>query len=829
MKQYNVTGMSCAACSQRVVKAVSSLDGVKSCSVNLLTGTMNVEGADDETVIKAVEAAGYGASPKNAGNSKFSDTDTDLGAKKEEKKIRMRLISSVVLLIPFMYISMGYVMWGFPLPSILANNPFALALVELLITSLILVINQKFFINGVKGVIRLSPNMDTLVALGSGTSFVWSIVVIFQMFYAPLESSSHYLHELYFESAAMIVTLITIGKMLESKAKGKTANAIKDLVSLTPKSATLLRGGEEVTVPSKDVKVGDIFVVRPGESIPVDGEVINGRTSVDESSLTGESIPREKDTGAGVYAATVNLSGYIECRATKVGDDTAMSQVIKMVSDAATTKAPIAKAADRVSGIFVPAVLVISFITAVVWLFVNKSLGYALARGISVLVISCPCALGLATPVAIMVASGIGAKSGVLFKSAEALESAGRAKCVVFDKTGTVTLGKMSVVDVEVIFSESEQDFLQIAYSLEEKSEHPLAKAVVEYSKERGITPLFTEDFEALPGNGVAATIGGVKAYAGSFSFAEGKIEMPERGRELYEELSDMGKTPLYFIYGDKLLGVIAVSDVIKQDSKDAIEELKLMGLKTVLLTGDNERVANSVGKVLDIDEIIAGVLPNEKADVISKLSKEGKVIMVGDGINDAPALTRADVGMAIGRGTDIAIESADVVLMHSTLSDAVGAVRLGRATLKTIYENLFWAFIYNVIGIPLAAGVFIPIAGIELSPMFGAAAMSLSSFCVVVNALRLNLKKVFNSQIKIKENKNTSNTGASKIRTLTVSGMMCHRCEEHVEEALLSIPGITSAKADHKIGKVSVALSNDVTFEKIKQILKDAGYKAKK
>ena len=819
MKQYNVMGMSCAACSARVEKAVRAVEGVKSCSVNLLTNSMTVEGADDAAIIEAVANAGYSASPKDSENTEISDTDADLALKKEEKKITVRLISSVALLLVLMYVSMGHLMWGFPLPDIISGNPLSIALIELIISSLVLVINQRFFVNGAKGAVKGAPNMDTLVALGSGASYIWSVAVLFKMLYTAPDMQHHMLHNLYFESAAMILTLITVGKMLESKAKGKTTNAIKSLLLLTPKTATVIREGKEVRIPSKDVLSGDIFIVRPGESVPVDGVVINGESTIDESSLTGESIPVEKHTGSGVYAATVNYSGYLECRATSVGADTAMSKIIKMVTDAASTKAPIAKVADRVSGIFVPVVLLIALFTTIVWLFVNNSFGYALARGISVLVISCPCALGLATPVAIMVSSGIGAKGGVLFKTAEALEITGRAKTVVLDKTGTVTTGEMSVSGIYPNESFDEAWLLSLAYTLENKSEHPLAKAVCRYAEEKEMSALSCESFEIHPGSGVSALIDGKAAYGGNLKFIKTVTGVTAGEEELYDKISSNGETPLLFVLDGKLVGFISVSDSLKSDSKNGIAELYGMGLDVVMLTGDNERCASRIAKDAGIDKVISGVMPGEKEKVVRELQKDSRVIMVGDGINDAPALTAADVGMAIGRGTDIAIESADVVLTSSGISAVVGAVKLGRAALKTIHENLFWAFVYNIIGIPLAAGVLIPI-GIELSPMIGAAAMSLSSFCVVANALRLNLKKIFP--------KASGGESSASVQIFKIGGMMCEKCELHVKEAILKVPDVKNVKADFKKGSVEIECPRKIEKSEIGNALSGTGYKVK-
>ena len=819
MKEYRVTGMSCAACSARVEKAVSSLDGVTYCAVNLLTNTMTVDGADDAAVIRAVEGAGYGAFLKTE-NATVSDPEVSI--KKEERTLITRLISSVIILLPLMYLSMGFVMWGFPLPKILAENPLAIGLIQFILTAMITVINRRFFINGFKGIIKRSPNMDTLVAIGSGASFVWSVYILFRMTAVDSAAAQHYLHEFYFESAAMILTLITVGKMLESHAKGKTTDAIKSLMKLTPDTATVVRDGKEVRIPSREVKIGEIFVVRPGESIAVDGTVIEGTSAVDESSLTGESITSEKSVGSNVFAATINVSGFLRCEATKVGEDTAMAQVVKMVSNAAASKAPIAKVADRVSGIFVPIVLAIATLTTLIWFFVNNDFGYALARGISVLVISCPCALGLATPVAIMVGSGIGARGGVLFKNATSLEICGRAKSIALDKTGTITKGEAEVVEVIPVGAD-ERELLSVAAALESGSEHPLGAAIMKYAKDNDVITYKANNFSALSGNGVYAEIEGDECYGGKFSFIKEKVSCPESVLVHYETLSDSGKTPLFFTRGDSLLGIIAVADTVKEDSADAIAELRRMGLRTVMLTGDNERTARAIGKTVGIDEVVAEVMPGEKEAVIKKLSEKGRVIMVGDGINDAPALTRADVGMAIGRGTDIAIESADVVLMHSSLSDVASAVKLSRATLKTIYENLFWAFIYNGIGIPFAAGVFVSLFGWELNPMFAAAAMSLSSFSVVMNALRLNLKKIFK-----RENKTFEKESDKMKKTLKIAGMMCPHCEARVKSVLEETAGVSKADVSHKTGTAVVSLDTEVTDEALISVVENAGYKVK-
>ena len=768
MEQYNVTGMSCAACSARVEKAVTSLPGITSCSVSLLTNSMGVEGdVAPEVVIKAVVDAGYGASLKGAGNkgnaqgsnggSGFSE---DALADKETPVLKKRLFSSLGFLLVLMYFSMGHMMWNWPVPAFFHHNPAALGLLQLLLAAIVMILNQKFFINGFKGLLHKAPNMDTLVAMGSGAAFVYSTYALFMMTDAmtagDMELAHSYMHEFYFESAAMILTLITVGKMLEARSKGKTTDALKSLMKLAPKTAVILKDGVETEVAIEQVKKGDIFIVRPGENVPVDGIVLEGHSAVNESALTGESIPVDKEAGDEVSAATVNQSGHLKCEATKVGEDTTLSQIIQMVSDAAATKAPIAKVADTVSGIFVPAVITIAVITAIIWLFVGESIGFALARGISVLVISCPCALGLATPVAIMVGNGMGAKNGIMFKTAESLEQTGKIDIVVLDKTGTITKGEPKVTDVVPAEGITKDELLYYAFNLESKSEHPLAKAVMEYGKDHSVQAVETKEFEALPGNGLTAVIDDSKIYGGSFTFISKKTDISVIMKKQSEELSDEGKTPLFFAKGNHMLGMIAVADVMKEDSPKAIEELKNMGIHVVMLTGDNEKTAKAIGRQAGVDEVIAGVLPDGKEAVVRKLQKQGKVAMVGDGINDAPALTRADIGIAIGAGTDIAIDAANVVLMKSSLQDVPAAIRLSRKTLKNIHENLFWAFFYNIIGIPLAAGVWIPIFGWKLNPMFGAAAMSLSSFCVVSNALRLNLFKMYDAskdkKIKIKK-----------------------------------------------------------------------------
>ena len=832
MKKYKVTGMSCAACSARVDKAVRGVPGVADCTVSLLTSSMTVEGGDPGEIVAAVRAAGYGAEALDEKREK-SDAENaadrmEAAQRAEERSMMIRLTASLVLLIPLMYISMGHVMWGAPVPRFLADSPIALAICELVLSALTMAVNHKFFINGAKGVLHGAPNMDTLVSLGSGASFIWSCIVVFRMWGAA--DAAHYLHELYFESAAMILALITVGKLLESRAKGKTAGAIKALIRLTPKTATVIRDGVETIIPSHGVVPGDIFIVKPGESIPVDGIVVDGKSTVDESALTGESMPCEKEAGASVYAATVNGSGALRCEATKVGEDTVMSGIVRLVSDAAASKAPIAKLADRVSGIFVPIVLVIAAVTAVIWYFIDAEIGHALERGISVLVISCPCALGLATPVAIMAGSGIGARHGVLFKNATALEVLGSVKTVALDKTGTLTRGEPKVTDV-VAFDVDEGELLSLALSVEKNSEHPLARAVVEYAGEHGAALREAVDFEALFGVGVRAVIDGREAMGVSYSFAKEKFSLPGGAEEEFVRLSDAGKTPLFFILDGKLVGIIAVRDILKDDSREAVAELKALGLHTVMLTGDNERCAMAIGKEVGVDEVVAEVLPSEKEEKIRTLSERGRVCMVGDGINDAPALTRADVGIAIGRGTDIAIESADLVLTHSTLSELVGAVRLSRATLAVIRENLFWAFIYNIIGIPLAAGAFIPLLGWELTPMFGALAMSLSSFTVVMNALRLNVKHIFkdnNEKSKKTEeiNNNLPKENKNMEKIIKVEGMMCPHCEAHATAAVKAIDGVADAVASHKEGTVRLTLTKEVSDEALAAAIAGAGYK---
>ena len=827
MKKFNVTGMSCAACSSRVEKAVSKVEGVQSCSVSLLTNSMGVEGsASDESIIAAVEKAGYGASV--AGAEKKQSAETDQLKDKDTPVLMHRLIASVGFLAVLMYISMGHMMWGWPLPAFFADNHIAMGLAQLLLCVIIMVINRKFFISGFKGLIHRSPNMDTLVALGSGASFVYSVYALFAMTDAQVKGNAElvmsYMHEFYFESAAMILTLITVGKMLEAHSKGKTTNALKALLNLAPKKATLLIDGKETEVTVDKVKKGDVFVVRPGESIPVDAEITDGSTAVDESALTGESIPVDKVVGDTVSAGTINKSGFIKCSATAVGEDTALSQIIKMVSDAAATKAPVAKIADKVSGVFVPAVIVIALITIAVWLLCGQTVGYALARGISVLVISCPCALGLATPVAIMVGNGMGARKGILFKTAASLEEAGKTQIAVLDKTGTITKGEPKVTDI-IPFEITENELLKYAYSIEAKSEHPLAKAIIVKAEELSLNPYEVTDFKAESGNGLSAEYNGKKIIGGSKKYISSLINISNDISSRADSLSEEGKTPLFFMKGDKLLGIIAVADVIKDESPQAVKELQNMGIKVVMLTGDNERTAKAVGKLAGVDEVIAGVLPDGKEKVVAELKKQGKVLMVGDGINDAPALTRADIGMAIGSGTDIAIDAADVVFMKSKLTDVPAAVRLSRKTLRNIHENLFWAFIYNVIGIPLAAGVWIPFLGWQLNPMFGAAAMSLSSFCVVTNALRLNFFDITNPKkdrkIKYKSKKDDN----AMTKTMKIDGMMCSHCEGRVKQCLEGLSQVSAADVSHEKGTAVVTLTAEVSNDVLKKTVEDQGY----
>lgn len=830
MKQYNVTGMSCASCVARVEKAVNKVDGVTSCSVNLLTNSMSVDGdVKSSDVISAVEKAGYGASLKG-NSSKENKTNDEPLKDTETPKLKKRLFSSLIFLLLLMYISMGHMMWGFPLPSILANNHIAMGLIQLLVTGIIMVINQKFFVSGFKALIHRSPNMDTLVALGAGASFIYSVYALFAMTNAQVNNDMSlvmkYMDEFYFESAGMILTLITLGKMLESYSKGKTTNAIKGLMNLAPKKATILVDNVEKVVPIEEVKIGDIFVVKPGENIPVDGVVIEGESAVNESALTGESIPVDKTVGDNVSGATVNQSGFIKCKATKVGEDTTLSQIIKMVSDASATKAPIAKVADKVSGVFVPIVISIAVVTIIVWLLCGATFGNALVRGISVLVISCPCALGLATPVAIMVGNGVGAKNGILFKNATSLETTGKVSYVLLDKTGTITNGTPVVTDIIPSENYTENDLLSYASSLESKSEHPLAKAVVQKAKDSNINTIETKDFKSLTGNGVSAKINGKTIVGGSVKHISSIANIDENIIKQADDLATKGKTPLLFVMDNQLLGIIAVADVVKSDSPKAIKELQNMGIKVVMVTGDNEKTAQAIAKESGVDEVIAGVLPDGKEKVVTQYKEKGMVAMVGDGINDAPALTRADIGIAIGAGTDVAIDSADIVLMKSKLTDVSGAIRLSRGTLRNIHENLFWAFIYNVIGIPLAAGVWIPIFGWTLSPMFGAAAMSLSSFCVVTNALRLNFLNIRSSKrdrkIKNITNKKEKNTMTT---TLKINGMMCPHCEATVKTALESIDGVTSAEVSHESGTAVVTLSKEVSEDVLKKAVVDKGY----
>ena len=851
MQQFIVTGMSCAACSARVEKAVSKVEGVTSCSVSLLTNSMGVEGtAADQAIIQAVEAAGYGASVK--GEAAEHSGASSMAAEEEMLKdhdtpfLKRRLLASLGFLIVLMYFSMGHMMWGWPLPAFFENNHIAMGLVQLLLTGIVMVINQKFFISGFTSLAHRAPNMDTLVALGSTAAFGYSTYALFAMTDAQvkgdMEMVMHYMHEFYFESAAMILTVITVGKMLEARSKGKTTDALKGLMKLASKTAVVERNGQEVTVPIEQVKKGDIFLVRPGENVPVDGVILEGTSALNEAALTGESIPVDKKPGDVVSAATLNQSGFIRCEATRVGEDTTLSQIIQMVSDAAATKAPIAKIADKVSGVFVPAVITIAVITMIVWLLAGESVGFALARGISVLVISCPCALGLATPVAIMVGNGMGAKNGILFKTAVSLEETGKVQIVALDKTGTITNGEPVVTDMVPAEGVTEESLLALAASLEKRSEHPLAKAILKYVGEQQLTVEDVSEFEALPGNGLTAVRNGVKLAGGNYAFIRTQTEVSEDLLKQSEVLAEQGKTPMFFAENGRLAGIIAVADTMKEDSRQAVSELRNMGIRVVMLTGDNERTARAIGAQAGVDDVIAGVLPDGKESVIRKLQQYGKVAMVGDGINDAPALTRADMGIAIGAGTDVAIDAADVVLMKSRLSDVAAAVRLSRATLRNIHENLFWAFFYNVIGIPLAAGVWIPIFGWTLNPMFGAAAMSLSSFCVVTNALRLNLfnmhdakkdKKLKNPAIikelvdnnKTNHNQENKEIGTMK-KTMKIEGMMCGHCEATVKKALEGLDGVTSAEVSHEAGTAVVELSADVADDVLKKTVEDKDYK---
>lgn len=840
MEQYNVTGMSCAACSARVEKAVSKVPGVTACSVSLLTNSMGVEGtASPQEIIQAVEHAGYGASQKGGEAKPPTTAEAEEALVDHETPIlKRRLIASLIFLVMLMYFSMGHMMWGWPLPSFYEGNHVAMGLTQMLLTIIVMVINQKFFISGFTSLLHRAPNMDTLVALGATAAFGYSTYALFAMTAAQvagdLAGVMKYMMDFYFESAAMILTLITVGKMLEARAKGKTTDALKGLMKLAPKTATLLRNGQEVKVPIEQVQTGDIFVVRPGENIPVDGVVEEGSSAVNESALTGESIPVDKAAGDNVSAATLNQSGFLRCRATRVGEDTTLSQIIQMVSDAAATKAPIAKIADKVSGVFVPVVITIAVVTTAVWLLLGYDVGFSLARGISVLVISCPCALGLATPVAIMVGNGMGAKNGVLFKNAVSLENAGRTQIVALDKTGTITAGEPKVTDILPASDVKEKDLLYLAVSLEQKSEHPLARAILQCGEEKQITPGEATDFQALAGNGLVASCKGKMLYGGNYAFISRKLTVPKQLQEAAENLAQAGKTPLFFAQGKQLLGIIAVADVIKKDSPQAIQELRNMGIQVVMLTGDNERTAQAIAKQAGVDHVVAGVLPDGKEAVIRKLKEHGKVAMVGDGINDAPALTRADLGIAIGAGTDVAIDAADVVLMKSRLSDVPAAIRLSRVTLRNIHQNLFWAFIYNTIGIPLAAGVFIPL-GLTLNPMFGAAAMSLSSFCVVTNALRLNLFKLHDTSQDKKRDLVSISLETAKIqpkkeqeimeKTLTIEGMMCTHCEARVKKALEALENVTQAQVSHEKGTAVVALSADVPNDTLKQAVEAQDY----
>ncbi len=836
MKQYTVTGMSCAACSSRVEKAVTKVPGVTSCSVSLLTNSMGVEGsASDAEIIQAVENAGYGAAVKiSASQNKntMENTEDELLKDKETPVLKRRLLTSLGFLVVLMYFSMGHMMWNWPVPEFLEQNHVAMGLIQLLLTVIIMVINQKFFISGFRGLLHKAPNMDTLVALGSSAAFVYSTYALFAMTDAQVKGDMErvmaYMHEFYFESAAMILTLITLGKMLEARSKGKTTDALKSLMKLSPKTARIIKDGIEQEVSIEQVQKGDVFVVRPGENIPVDGVILEGNSAVNEAALTGESIPVDKEPGALVSAATINQSGFIRCEATRVGEDTTLSQIIKMVSDAAATKAPIAKVADKVSGVFVPAVIGIAIVTTLVWLLLGESVGFALARGISVLVISCPCALGLATPVAIMVGNGMGAKHGIMFKTAVALEETGKVQIVALDKTGTITGGTPKVTDIIPVEGISETELLLNANALEQKSEHPLAKAILEYAAQQKIELQEVTEFKALPGNGLSALLQGEVLTGGNYKFIESQAEIPKEIKEKSEQLAEEGKTPLFFAKNKKLIGMIAVADIMKEDSPKAVKELQNMGIHVVMLTGDNERTAKAIGKQAGVDEVIAGVLPEGKESVIRSLKEKGKVVMVGDGINDAPALTRADIGIAIGAGTDIAIDAADVVLMKSRLSDVPAAIGLSRATLRNIHENLFWAFFYNIIGIPLAAGVFIPLFGWQLNPMFGAAAMSLSSFCVVTNALRLNWFQMYNSKKdrKITRKDKTKMEEKEMEKTMKIEGMMCGHCEAAVKKCLEELPQVEEAIVSHENGTAVVKLKEEISDEVLKKTVEDKDYK---
>lgn len=839
MEQYIVTGMSCAACSSRVEKAVSKVPGVTSCSVSLLTNSMGVEGtASEQEIIKAVADAGYGASKKGEGAAKTQSSSASAGEDMLKDRttpaLKKRLIASLGFLIVLMYFSMGHMMWGWPVPGFMKDNHVMMGLLQMLLTIAVMVINQKFFISGFKGMIHRAPNMDTLVALGSGASFVYSTYALFAMtdaqMHGDMDAVMSYMHDFYFESAAMILALITVGKMLEARSKGKTTDALKGLMKLAPKTAVVIRAGKEVQVSIEQVQKGDCFVVKPGENIPVDGEVIEGNSAVNESSLTGESIPVDKAVGDKVSAATVNQSGYLKCRATRVGEDTTLSQIIQMVSDAAATKAPIAKIADRVSGVFVPMVITIAVLTIIVWLIAGQSIGFALSRGIAVLVISCPCALGLATPVAIMVGNGMGARNGIMFKTAVSLEETGKMQIVALDKTGTITSGEPKVTDIIPAAGVTEEVLLKYAYALENKSEHPLARAILEKAKEENAGIEEVTGFQALPGNGLTAILDGHTLYGGNHTFISSKVSVDGDIQKKAEKLAEEGKTPLFFGNGERLLGVIAVADVIKEDSPQAIKELQNMGIHVVMLTGDNERTAKAIGQQAGVDEVIAGVLPEGKEQVIRKLKEKGKVAMVGDGINDAPALTRADMGIAIGAGTDVAIDAADVVLMKSRLSDVPAAIRMSRATLRNIHENLFWAFFYNIIGIPLAAGVWYPLFGWKLNPMFGAAAMSLSSFCVVSNALRLNLFKMYDAskdkKLKAKKEKKRSKKEDKTMKKIMhIEGMMCGHCEAAVKKALEALPQVDEAVVSHEAGTAELTLNAEITDDVLKKTVEDKDY----
>lgn len=839
MIQYIVTGMSCAACSARVEKAVSKVPGVTSCSVSLLTNSMGVEGtATEQEIIKAVKDAGYGASKKGEGAAKAQPAQAlageDMLKDRETPVLKKRLIASVGFLIVLMYFSMGHMMWGWPVPGFMKDNHVMMGLLQMLLTIVVMVINQKFFISGFKGLLHRAPNMDTLVALGSGASFVYSTYALFAMtdaqMHGDMDAVMSYMHDFYFESAAMILALITVGKMLEARSKGKTTDALKGLMKLAPKTAVVIRGEKEVQVSIEQVQKGDCFVVKPGENIPVDGEVIEGNSAVNESALTGESIPVDKAVGDKVSAATVNQSGYLKCRATRVGEDTTLSQIIQMVSDAAATKAPIAKIADRVSGVFVPMVITIAVLTIIVWLIAGQSIGFALSRGIAVLVISCPCALGLATPVAIMVGNGMGARNGIMFKTAVSLEETGKMQIVALDKTGTITSGEPKVTDIIPAAGVTEDTLLKYAYALENKSEHPLARAILEKAKEENAGIEEVTGFQALPGNGLTAILDGHTLYGGNHTFISSKVSVDGDIQKKAEKLAEAGKTPLFFGNEDRLLGVIAVADVIKEDSPQAIKELQNMGIHVVMLTGDNERTAKAIGQQAGVDEVIAGVLPEGKEQVIRKLKEKGKVAMVGDGINDAPALTRADMGIAIGAGTDVAIDAADVVLMKSRLSDVPAAIRMSRATLRNIHENLFWAFFYNIIGIPLAAGVWYPLFGWKLNPMFGAAAMSLSSFCVVSNALRLNLFKMYDAskdkKLKAKKEKKRSKKEDKTMKKIMhIEGMMCGHCEAAVKKALEALPQVDEAVVSHEAGTAELTLNAEIADDVLKKTVEDKDY----